>query len=118
MATREDILKLADHAPAGRHDPKARAKFGVELNEFNAEIYAGNLDDAATELADLAYYWCKMGLVMRWIHRPVLDEACRTLNVDFQTALKLAQAKYSLRVFNGKHKDAELEACKRVIRAL
>lgn len=118
MATREDILKLADHAPAGRHDRKALSKFGAELNEFNAEIQTGQLDDALTELADMAYYWCKMGWLMRLLHKRIVEEACSTLDVDFQTALDLAEAKYSLRVFNGKHKDAELEACKRVIRAL
>lgn len=118
MATRKDILKLADHSPTGRHDQKALFKFGAELNEFNAEVDAGQLDDAATELADMAYYWCKMNWLMRLLHKHIVDEACSTLGVNFQTALDLAGAKYRLRVFNGKHKDAELEACKRVIRAL
>lgn len=117
MTTREDILSLADQLEAGRRDPKATEKFAAEMREFEDEIRAGKREDAATELADLVYYWCKMNTIQRMMHHSQLTRACRALGVSSETAFRLCEAKYELRARPGnpKDKDAEREACAKLI---
>lgn len=117
MTTREDILRLADQLPTGRRDPRATEKFAAEMREFEDEIRAGKREDAATELADLVYYWCKMNTFQRLSHRAQLMRACAALNVTLDTAFELARVKYTLRAEPGnpKRKDLEREACAKLI---
>jgi hypothetical protein len=88
------------------------------MREFEDEIKAGRRSDAATELADLVYYWCKMPFLERILHHKAVKRATRALEVSWSTAFQLAEAKYSLRARAGnpKDKEAEREACAVVIR--
>lgn len=113
----ETILRLADRLPTGRHDPKAAEKFAAEMREFEDEIRAGKREDAATEMADLVYYWCKMSTRQRLLHLTARLRAERALGVSSETAFRLCEAKYELRARPGNPKDKDLERrrCARIL---
>lgn len=103
---REEILRLADRLPAGRHDPRAFAKLTHEFCEMLAER---NRIDAATELADIVYYRCKLDALMRLLTLPIMLIACARCRCSVPRAYRVCAAKYRLRARPGNPKDRSAE---------
>lgn len=101
-----EILALAARLPAGLPDPAALFKLHREEEELLTAIADHDHTGALTEIADMAYYAIK-----------VIHLAASWLDLDVDTALQLAVAKYALRARPGNPKDdgAERAACLAVL---
>jgi hypothetical protein len=109
---REWLRNYAATTPGGIDDPCALEKLIAEYVEFGEEIEAGRLVDAATEVADMAYYLCKLNPASDdyAFGEEILATACLLISISIQQAGDLAVVKYTCRGAHGKDKERERDA--------
>lgn len=71
------VYQVASDLPTGVRDPKAGDKLATEWDEFEQEIAAGKVVDAATEAADVLYYSAKVFLNGMSDYAEIRDDAER-----------------------------------------
>lgn len=108
----QTLLTLAAQLPTGLRDPRALDKLERECEELKEAVLAGDCLGAVMEAGDVAYYAIKAGAngMMDQAQRDAfIGHAAGFVDLDAETLLDCAIAKYNLRARPGNPKDDAAE---------